>query len=592
MPNDVKTETELKAAAAAHRGGRTAEARAVYERVLAREPGNPDALHLLGLLERDAGRLEDAAGLIRRAVRAAPRAADLHINLGGVLKDLGRPDEALACLRRAAALRGDHPQTYNNLAVVLRACGQLTEAAEAYRRAADLLPGFTDALSSLASVREEQGRADLAIACRREALAAPLGSVSEDARARVHSDLLLCLQYTQGHNGPAMLAEHRAWARRYAEPLCPKQGAAEFTNDPAPGRRLRVGLVSSDFRSHPMARFLEPVMEGRQRDAMEIYCYSDVSRPDSVTARLKHRADVWRDAAGVGDGELASQIRRDGVDVLVDLNGHMPGHRLAVFARRAAPVQVSAIGYPGTTGLETMDFRLTDVHHDNKTDAFHTEKLLRLPDCAWCWRPDPDGPEVTGLPAARAGRATLGCLNRLVKLTPRMAGLWARVLAAVPGSRLVALVPEGAELGPSPRGMLEAALRPAGVAPDRVVLLARRPRAAYMRLFQDIDLALDTFPYAGQTTTCDAMWMGVPTVTQAGPTHVSRTGVSLLRQVGLEELIADCEDDYVERAVRLREIRQTLRERMRHSPLMDAGRIAVAWEQAFRSAWRAWCNGR
>jgi protein O-GlcNAc transferase len=356
-------------------------------------------------------------------------------------------------------------------------------------------------------------------------------------------------------------------------------------------RALRVGYVSPDFMDHPVAVFFEPVLAAHDRSAVEVFCYSDVlaERADSITGRVRVLCGEagWRRIVGRTDGEVARIIRDDGIDVLVDLAGHTGWNRLSLFGQRAAPVQVSYIGYPHSTGLAEMDYKVTDEHLDppGLTEHLYTEKLVRLRGGCWCYRRSDDVPEVNALPAMSAGHFTFASLNRSIKLTPGALRLWAEILRRVPNARLLAAVGQGCEQEPGLRQLFEEH----GIDPCRLVLVGRRSRLDYFRLMWEVDVALDTFPHAGHTTTCDAMWMGVPTVTLAGRTHASRLGVSVLSAVGLDSLIAPTPEGYVERAValasdlpKLSELRAGLRERMSQSPVCDGLRVARALEQAYR----------
>ncbi|HEX8915890.1 MAG TPA: hypothetical protein VF796_26285, partial [Humisphaera sp.] len=354
-----------------------------------------------------------------------------------------------------------------------------------------------------------------------------------------------------------------------------------------------------DFRTYPAPRFFEPLLAHHDRAAVEVFCYSDVppGKADAVTDRCRAYGHAWRDVAGLPDAAVAARVAADRVDVLVDLAGHMANPRLTLFARRAAPVQVTYLGYPGTTGLATVDYRLTDSLQDppGAADRWHAERLWRLDPCCWCYRPDDDAPPV-GPPPALAGRGpvTFAALNRLAKASPRALRLWARVLDAVPGSRLMALVPPGAERDPAATGLFAAH----GVGGERLVLVGGRPPREYLRLWADADVALDAYPYHGMTTTCDALWMGVPTVTLVGGRHASRVGLSLLSAVGLGGLAAGDEDAYVAAAAGLAAhlpglaaLRQGLRDRVRRSPLGDGPGLARRVEAAFLAMYEARASG-
>jgi protein O-GlcNAc transferase len=606
---------DLDAALAHHRSGRLDDAEALYRRVLATRPDDPEALHLLGMLCHQAGRNDEALPLLRRSVETAPAAAQFHGNLGGVLTKLGATAEAVGHLRRAVALAPQSPETHNNLAVALEALGELEAAESSSREALRLRPQYAEALNNLANVLRKRGqlseavrqyrlalaltpgraelwgnlaaaltdlaRHDEAIACHRRAAAlAP-------ADALLHSRLLFDLHYSHGDDPELLHAEHQTWARRHVRAA----PAAPFPNDPHPDRPLRVGYVSPDFRDHPVSRFFEPILDRADPGRTQAFLYSDVVEPDHVTDRLRARADAWRSVPGRSDEQLVELVREDRIDILVDLAGHMGAHRLTAFARRAAPVQMTYLGYPDTTGVPAMDYRITDSRHDppGATERYHAEQFLRLDPCCWCYRPDADAPADAGpLPARARGHVTFGVLNKSAKITAPVARLWARVLDATPGSRLMVLGSVVDELGEL--------LEENGVPRARVDFVPRLAPRDYLRLYADVDVALDTFPYNGHTTTCDALWMGVPTVTLAGRTHVSRAGLSVLRAVGLEEMVAHTPDGYVTIATRLAHdlsalasLRDALRGRVDDSPLRDEVGFAARLCGAYRATWRAWC---
>jgi predicted O-linked N-acetylglucosamine transferase (SPINDLY family) len=350
--------------------------------------------------------------------------------------------------------------------------------------------------------------------------------------------------------------------------------------------RIRLGYVSADFRRHTRSLFVEPILEHHDRRGFEVYCYSDVVQPDETTARMCGLADVWRETARLSARALADAIRQDEIDILVDLTGHMSGNRLPTFALKPAPVQVAYPGYPNTTGLATIDYLITDADRDPPgAETLYTEQLVRLPGTSMCYRPPDDAPPVGPPPFRSAGHVTFGCLGKLVKVTRQIAEAWAKILAAVPRSRLLVVAVEDV----SARRLL----RDYRIDPDRVDVSPRLSRGEYMALYNQVDVVLDTFPYNGHTTSCDALWMGAPVVTLAGRTRVCRTGLNLLNVVGLPGLITSSPDAYVEAAVhlasdghRLSELRGRLRGQMRQSPLCDGPGQTRKLEECFRWMWR------
>jgi predicted O-linked N-acetylglucosamine transferase (SPINDLY family) len=371
------------------------------------------------------------------------------------------------------------------------------------------------------------------------------------------------------------------------------QNIAAHTNDPTPDRRLRIGYVSPNFNTHCQAFFTAPLFAAHDRQQHEVVCYSDVTSPDSLTDRLRSCVDKWTDIVGLTDEEVARVVRQDQIDILVDLTMHMQRGRPLVFAKKPAPVQVCWLAYPGTTGLKTIDYRLTDGHLDppGLNDRFYSEQSVRLPDCFWCYDPLTDVPALSSLPAQSDGYVTFGCLNNFCKTNPAVLKLWARVISAVERSRLLLLAPEG-----SARQNVLRILEQVGISPDRITFVARQPRLSYLELYNQIDIGLDTFPYNGHTTSLDSFWMGVPVVTLVGNTVVGRAGLCQLHNLGLPELVAHTPEQFVDICVRLAndferlgQLRATLRERMEKSPLMDAPRFARSIEAAYRSMWHEWC---
>ncbi len=407
----------------------------------------------------------------------------------------------------------------------------------------------------------------------------------------VHSNLVCTQVYCPGYDAQALYEEHRRWNRRHAEPLT--KFIRPHLNDPSPDRRLRVGYVSPDFRSHPVGRFLLPLLKSHDHQGFEIFCYASVLVADSVTEQCRARADVWRDVLGLSDKQVAHAIRQDRIDILVDLTMHMAYNRLLVFARKPAPVQVTYLAYCGTTGLDAMDYRLTDPYLDppGQDGRIYSEQSVRLPETYWCYEPPREAPPVNALPALETQQVTFGCLNNFCKVSGPVLAAWSQLLQAVPHSRLLLHAGSG-----SHRDRVRAFLAAQGISAERVAFIDWRPTAEYFGVYQRIDLALDPFPYGGGTTTCDALWMGVPVVSLAGQTAVGRGGLSLLSNVGLPELVArDCEQ-YVQIAValaqdlsRLSQLRATLRDRVQASPLTNAPRFARNVEAAYRTMWQRWC---
>jgi predicted O-linked N-acetylglucosamine transferase (SPINDLY family) len=541
----------FRIALAHHRAGRLEAAAAIYRRILQADPRQADTLHLLGVIAQQVNQPEAAIEHITRAIALRPSAAEYHNNLGAAYRALGQLDEVEACCRRAIALRPDYVDAHNNLGIALKDQGRLDEALACYRRALRIQPDDPE----------------------------------------VHSNLVYTLSFCTA-DPRAVLEEARCWNQRHAAPLA--HGLEPHANDRSPERRLRVGYVSPDLRQHPVGRFLLPLLEAHDHQQFEVFCYSSARPPDAITDRCRQASDAWREAHGLADAELAQCVRQDRIDILVDLTMHMLHNRLLVFARRPAPVQVTYLAYCGTTGLDAIDYRLTDPRLDppGEDRKCYTEQSWHLPDTYWCYRPADEAPTTLESPAPAPGTLTFGCLNNFCKLSSATLAAWTSLLQTVPRATLLVHAREGTH-----RQRLRAVLAQHDVASERVTFVGLVPVAEYFRLYHGIDVALDPFPYGGGTTTCDALWMGVPVVSLAGRTAVGRGGLSILSGLGLAELVATDEQQYVDiasrwarDASRRAELRATLRQRMQRSPLMDAPRFARNVETAYRGMWHRWCR--
>ena len=624
--DDPTLATTAAEALTAHRTGRLTSAEELYRKALAASPDDARTLHRLGLLLHEMGRDLEAVPLLCRSIELKPnvggyhcnlaavagtlghhgqaaehlkRAAEIdptipevHHNLGVALEHLGKLREAEASHREALRLRPGYPEAHNHLGAVLRKLGRTSEAAECHNQAIAIRPSYAEAYNNLAAALREQGDQPGAVASQRKAVEL------QPANAGAHSALLYMMHYDPASTPGMLLEEAKEWDRRHGGNFTAGDGrATSKTANTAPARpdcatRLRVGYVSPDFREHTVPRLIAPVLRHHDRSQVEVFCYSAVRNPDRVTERLKGLADVWRDISHLTDDASAELIWSDRIDILVDLAGHWADNRMTLMARKPAPVQVQ-VGYPGTTGLSAIDYRITDEWSDPPgAETFYAEKLWRMPRCAWCYEPDEDSPAVGPPPALSAGQVTFGCLNNPVKVTDQCLRLWGRILESVSGSRLLLLSAEGREN----KALLDW-LKRAEIDPARVEPVRRQPRRQYLELFNHIDIALDPFPYNGETTTCDGLWMGVPHVALAGDRCASRRGVSHLNNLGLGELVASSEDTYVGIATtlagdlrRLAELRASMRERMLRSPMMDYAGYIANLEAAYRQIWRAWCE--
>lgn len=610
---------------ALHEQKAISEAIAEYRQAVSLRPDMAEAHHNLGAALRQTGQLDEAVTALRHAVALRPEHAEAHALLGGILTDLGRNSEAIVALRKAISLGVQTPHVFNNLGLALKATGDFPGAIASFEKAIALGPELMEPYNNLGITFYPLGRLDESIAALRKAIQvrdepyihSNLGNALRDAgqldeaitayrRAAAARDftaygnLLVALYFHPDYDSKRLYDEHAAWARRYVQPLGPPP--LNHDNDRNPDRtstssiesRLRVGYVSHRLGNRPIGRLLLPLLANHDRDAFEVYCYCDIATDDHVTRDLRSHVAVWRDTGKLSDERFVEMVRKDRIDILIDLTMHMAGSRLLAFARKPAPVQVTYLAYAGTTGVKAIDYRLTDALLDppDRDDSVYFEKSVRLPRTYWCIAVPPEAPQLPQFPAGRSGPITFGCLNSYFKVTPQALRTWAELLREVPNSRLILHAAEG-----SHRQRARELFASEQVDPERIGFVGFVPIEAYFQQYQDIDIALDPFPYPGGTTTLDALWMGVPTVTLAGKTAHSRGGLSILTNVGLADLVATSPQQYVEIAARLAgdlprlaELRATLRSQMQSSPLMDGKQFARDAEAAYRQMWKDWAG--
>jgi predicted O-linked N-acetylglucosamine transferase (SPINDLY family) len=568
--------------------GKSQDAVAEFEAALQQRPDDFGALyHYAGVL-RTLNRLDDARIALRRALAIDASNADAHAALSDVLFTQGDTAGATAELEAVLTQRPDWADAHYNYGCSLRRQWRLEEAEEAFRRAIRAEPGHASAYRMLGEALNAQCRIEEALELYRVArrdFPRDFGLESAELFALCGSERI---------SDADLFARHATFGRRIEEAHAPRTQAFRHAKDPQ--RRLRIGYLSGDFRYHVVTLFMLPVLERHDRSAYEVYCYSTADGADDYTRQISARADVWRDAAGLSSAQLAEGIAGDEIDILVDLAGHSGVPQLATMAQRPAPVQATWLGYLNTTGLTRIQYRISDRFADppGTTDRYHTESLVRLPHSQWCYRPFISLPLATTPPCAKKGFITFGAFHQAMKISPAARRLWAQILAQVPDSRLLVIgVPKGRA-----EDDLRRDLAGRGIGRERITTVPYASLQEYLRGFEAVDIALDTMPYSGGTTTCDALWMGVPVVTVPGSRSVSRSAASVLSAVGVPEWIAPSAEEYVRRAVRfaderdlLAELRGSLRERMRASPLMDQERFTRDLEQAYREMWRKWCEG-
>jgi predicted O-linked N-acetylglucosamine transferase (SPINDLY family) len=538
-----------------HRQGRLTEAIAGYRRAIALRPGAASAHNNLAVACREAGLTAEAIAASRSAVMLAPHRVEMHLNLGNLLRESGDVDEAIAAHHQGLRVAPNFALGFSNLGVALQEAGRVEEAIESYRQAMRLDPGAVVA----------------------------------------HSNLLYAMHFDPRCDARMILEEHLRWAALHADALGEKAPPCE--NERSPERMLRVGYVAHRFGDHVIGRFMLPLLRSHDRGQFEPFCYSAAT---SLGAELPDAGATWRSTRGLSDEQLAQLIRQDRIDILVDLGLHMSGSRLLTFARKPAPVQVTYLAYCSTSGLRAMDYRLTDGYLDppstgsgqalGEEDQNYVERSVRL-ETYWRYDPPADASAPGPLPAASNGHVTFGSMNHFSKITAQTLRVWGRLLTEVPNSRLILHARPG-----SHRRRVVELLGAAGVSAERVEFAGFVPTPQYFEQYRRIDIGLDPSPYAGGTTTLDALWMGVPVVTLSGKTAVGRGGVSILSNLGLEHLIATTLEQYVQIArglagdlPRLGGLRESLRQRMRQSPILDASRFARNVEATFRQMWREWC---
>lgn len=610
MMNPTQIRARLAEAITAHGQGRLADAHRAYTEILQSDPAQPTALQNLGVLFLQVGQHAAAIPLLQGAIRLDPRNAGLHCNLGDALAASLQAAEAMAAYRRALALNPALAPAWNNLGILASRVGRLSEAIDAWEQAFQHA-GAPGPAGQQVLVR---AGADPATALR-AAIANNLGNAwlqrMQPERARqwhqraleldpgspgLHSNLLRDLMHL---DLPAdqVLTEHRAWWRRRVI-----ASAVAYPNPREPERTLRIGFVSGDFREHAVACFLLPLFEHHDRQRYHYYCYGEVARPDAWTQRLTACTQGYRSTLGLSDAEVARIIRADEIDLLIDLSGHTSDNRLTVFAARPAPVQLTWLGSPATTGAprDLIRYRLTDALADPPgiSDAHCSEELVRL-HTNWCYTPlaRPACAERPPVMAQPGRPFTFASFSNSSKISNVCLDLWARVLTATPGSRL--LLKSWAFADAATRAELEARFAAAGVDSERLVLMqAQADPESHLSYYREADLALDTFPYHGTTTTLDALWMNVPVLTLAGSEHRARVGVSLMTHVGMPELIAADADAYVATAARMAQqidqlaaLRSGLRARLQASALMDGPAFARDFDATLRGLWRRWCEG-
>jgi predicted O-linked N-acetylglucosamine transferase (SPINDLY family) len=566
------------------------QARAHFLDAVRAVPDLPDGYLNLARLHRTRNQWAEAASGFLHAIVVQPESELLYKEFADVLQAQGRAGEAVAAYGRALAVASDNPFVLANLGRIYQSHHRLEQALMCYRMSLCLRPELFEAFNNLGTVLQELGWLAESIQYLRRALDLQPGN------SYIEMNLVFARLYLPGVGLSDILAAATDWVRRNI--FLSRAPAVPRARPDTPDRPRRLGFVSADFRQHPVGRLTVAVVEGLRDAGYQVVCYSNRGAEDSLTSRFRRASSAWRPIFAVRDDDLAELIRGDGVDVLFDLGGFSAENRLAALAGRPAPIQISWVGYPGTTGLDGMDYILADRFQiPHGMERFYSEKVLRLPDSYTVFEPPADGPPPGPLPASATGQITFGSFNGLKKLNPEVLAAWSRILRRVPSSRLVIKTPALA-FG-EPRRRYVDLIAANGIPEQRLVFLGGTSRREHLLAMTAADVVLDTFPYAGGMTTLECLWMGLPVVTCPGETFCSRHSLSYLSSIGLDELVAADVDGYVDLAVRLAadlprlaDLRFGMRQRMQSSPLCDVGKFVGHLERILEAVWQRWRTGQ
>ena len=564
------------------------EAIAAFISLLQLQPKDARVANNLGVLYIQNQQPQEAIKCFTQSLKLNPNHVQAYSNLGQLYQDIGRAEKALTYLKRAVELDPNCMIAHYNLGNVYGRLGELAEAIASYQRAIKLQPNHSKAHNNLGNVYLKLGELDLAYRCYQH----PALLNSEEDTVR-EDNLLLAMHYSSRFTPQEVYHQHLTWGNKYESHLASQNRT--YQNLLHPQRQLKIGYVSGDFKLHSVSYFLEPLLANHDKINFHITCYANNKYSDRITERLQELADSWRNIVDLDDAAVAELIRTDGIDILVDLAGHTLDNRLLVFTHKPAPLQTAYLGYPNITGLSSIDYRLSDRLAD-PVGQIATESILRLPGCFLCYQPLANAPDVNTLPCKINDYITFGSFNNLAKITTEIIFLWGLILHQVPNSRILIKAKYLDNSLASDR--LKKLFAQVGIDRDRLDLRGwSKNTQEHLKLYNEVDLALDTYPYHGTTTTCEAMWMGVPVVTLAGTSHVSRVGVSLLSAVGLEELVTNSQAEYISKAVslannksKLAHLRRNLRFQMTNSSLTDGKAISRNIEIAYRQMWLRYCR--
>jgi len=618
---NIKTRSKKKKAKTLVDQEKYSEAHALYQKICKTDKRDADAWHALGVISGFLGNKEQAINSLYQAIQLNPKRALSHYNLGVIYRDAGQLDESIVAFHAAVKLKPDYKeaceclaQEYgnakqydksietiyklieldpensgykHNLAFMFQVKGMLDEAIKSYRDALTATPNSTLSLDSLGSALGKSGQFHEAIETYRQSL------TIDPSNARGHSNLLLTLNYIDNLTPLQVFEEHKSWGEQHSnktiQPL-----KVDYSKD----RSLRIGYISSDFREHSVAYFIEPLLDSHDKKNFEIFCYSSVIQGgDETTKRIKSLATHWRDISKQMIAETINQIRKDRIDILIDLSGHTGHNHLKVFTAKPAPIQVTWLGYPNTTGLQTIDYRIVDNITDPEGyDAYCTEELIRIPGCFICYKPPEISPDIDVLPFEKNNYITFGSFNNLSKIGSHVVKVWSRLLLKIPNAHLI--IKNHSLTNESSKIKYRQYFEEQGIESERLELIGHiETRNEHLDLYNRIDIALDVYPYNGTTTTCEALWMGVPVICKRGDRHAARVSASLLNNIYLEELIATDDEDYISIACKLAsdtiylsKLRSFMRQRMLDSTLCNTQSFTHKIENIFRKIWRECCD--
>lgn len=597
------------------------ESLAVYQKAVSIDKENIATHSKIASLYIILNDLESAEKSLEMILQTKPDFPKAHNDLGFIYLRREEFKKAVGCFQQAIRLKNDFAEAYCYLGNAQCGMGDLSAAIASYKQAIKINPDFFEAYYNFGTCLIEANKFDQAIACFKSAILLrpndaqtiadsglakfATGDIVEAEKAfrlaleqgirpnaRIFSNFLLCINYMPEYSPAQLYKEHLEFGKAFN---IPGSRSGRFVHNPGTDRKLRIGYVSADFCGHAISRFMVPVLQWHAKDLVETFCYSNGARCDAVTGQFEALSDYWRDIHRASDEQAAEMIRADGIDILVDLSGHTGKNRIPMFAQKPAPIQALYLGYPNTTGLSSMDYYITDAFVDPPgQEEFFTEKLVRLGKCFCCYEPAHVAPVVNVLPAYKRGFVTFGSLHTLSRLNNEVLDLWCQVLLAIPRSRL--FIARNTLVGSAVQ-RLAAIFEKNGVSGDRIDMRSNPPSEGYLGWFHEIDIALDTFPWSGHTTACEALWMGVPVVTLCGDRHAGRMVAGILTNAGLEDWVMHSREEYCRRAQQaagdienLGRLRSGLRSRMRESDLCNGKDFAIEIEKAYRSMWKNWCE--